>query len=136
MKLIFFRRLILSIVIGAAVTLLVILSGALFLSFRDDPTEGERLIPFIAVALGAAVSGICFCRGEEGSFLPALILSATLTVLFFILSRILSESGSASPLKLPIIAVFSVAGAMVGSKRTASRGSARRRKAVIRHYSR
>ena len=135
MKLIFFRRLLISLLAGAIISALTLLIGALFLSSKDDPTYGAGLISWLALILGAFASGMIMTKGNDDKLIPALVLSATLTAVFFILSHLLAR-GASAPLKLPVLAISSFTGAMIGSKRRTDRSFARRRKAIRRQYSR
>jgi len=136
MKLIFFRKLALGVISGLIITGALLLFFALILSKQDDPTKSSVLLSWIALGVGALVAGKLSALGVENKLIQALMTSATFVLILLALSVAFSDFNSASLLKALITALLTFSGAMIGKKTTKSVSSSKRRKNVIKRYSR
>lgn len=136
MKLIFFRKLALGVISGLIITGALLLFFALILSKQDDPTKSSVLLSWIALGVGALAAGKLSALGVENKLIQALMTSATFVLILLALSVAFSDFNSASLLKALITALLTFMGAMIGKKTTKSVSSSKRRKNVIKRYSR
>ena len=136
MKLIFFRKLLIGALLGAATSLVLLLIFTAVLSSQDDPSKLMGAFSIVSLVAGAIVCGKAATIGLENKALQGLFAGLIFTVIILLPSVLLSSFDSLSFLKMLLCIVLAFAGAMIGRKNGNSIGSARRRKNVMKRYAR
>ena len=136
MKLIFFRRLLIGALLGAATSFVLLLIFTAVLSSQDDPNKLMGVFSTVSLVAGAIVCGKAATIGLESKALQGLFAGLIFTVLVLLPSVLISSFDSLSLLKMLLCVVLAFAGAMVGRKTGVNKGSAKRRKNVMKRYAR
>lgn len=134
MKLIFFRKLIFGIIIGALSSLILMLISAAILSETDDPSKNITLFSRISLLTGAFICGKVASIGLEKKLFQGLLSGISFALLVLLPSLILSSLGFSSLIDMLLTLVLAFAGAMIGAKRSSAPSSSARRKNVIKRY--
>lgn len=134
MRLIFFRKLIVGVLLGAAVSAAMLLIFSLVLSGQDDPSKLMTAFSLVSLAVGAFVCGKTATIGLENKMLQGVASGVMLALVILLPSVLLSSFDSFSFLKMLATVVLAFAGAMIGKKNAGTVYSARRRKGVIKRY--
>lgn len=134
MRLIFFRKLIVGVLLGAAVSAAMLLIFSLVLSGQDDPSKLMTVFSLVSLAVGAFVCGKTATIGLENKMLQGVASGVMLALVILLPSVLLSSFDSFSFLKMLATVVLAFAGAMIGKKNAGTVYSARRRKGVIKRY--
>ena len=136
MKLIFFRRLFLGVLLGLAVSAALLLVFTLVLSKQKDPNALMGVFSVVSLVAGAIVCGKAATAGLENKALQGLAAGVLFAIALLIPSALLTEFDSLTVIKMLGSVVLAFAGAILGRKSGNSVGSARRRKNVIKRYAR
>ncbi len=133
MKLIFFKRIIIGVLVGALATVTLLLVFSAVLCKQNDPNKLMRAFSVISLLAGAFVCGKVSAIGIDDRRLSGVFSGVCFSVVVFVLSIIFSEIGIKSLLKIVAIVILAVAGAMLG-KKNKNVMSSKRRKNIIKRY--
>ena len=133
MKLLFFKRIFLGVLLGAAAVFLILLSAAAFLSTRDDPTKNLSLFSEISLLMGAFVCGKVSTHGLEAKAVQGAAAALVFTLAVLLPSLVLSSFGTGSLISMLLTPVSAFTGAMFNRKKSAGH-TVGRRKNVIKRY--
>lgn len=134
MKLIFFKKMIIGMLVGAVTTavLLVVFSAVLYK--QDDPSKLMNVFSTVSLLAGAFVCGKVSTLGNDNKGFGGLVSGVCFAGVVLVLTAVLSALNAQTAIKFALTALSAVAGAITGRKSKADTSS-KRRKNVIRRYS-
>ncbi len=136
MKLIFFRKIFIGIIVGAAVSLVLLLLFSAVLSGQDDPTKLMGAFSVISLLAGAFVCGKAATAGLDARVAQGLAAGMFFAVLWLLPSVLISDFDSFSVLKMLAVVIVAFAGAMLYKRNGTKSTSSRARRNVVKRYSR
>jgi putative membrane protein (TIGR04086 family) len=134
MKLLFFKRIFLGVITGAATLLLMLLLSAAFLSSRDDPLRNLSIFAEISLILGAFVCGKISTLGLESRAVQGASAALAFTLAVLLPSLIASSFGAGSYISMILTPISAFTGAMIGRKKNDHRPAVAKRKNVMKRY--
>ena len=136
MRLIFFRKIFLGLIVGALTSTVLLLIFSLILSGQDDPSKLMTVFSVISLIAGAMICGKVSTLGVESKAAQGAVAGVGFALLVLLPSVILSDFSAFSILKMLMVVVMAFVGAMIGTKNTSSISSSKKRKNVVRRYAR
>ena len=136
MRLIFFRKIFFGMIVGALVSLVLLLIFSLILSGQDDPSKLMTAFSLISLIAGSIACGKAATLGLEAKAPQGAATGVAFALLVLLPSVILSDFSAFSILKMLLVVVLTFAGAMLGTKNARNLRSSKKRKNVVKRYAR
>lgn len=136
MRLIFFKKLFLALLVGAITCSVLLLVFSAILSRQDDPSKLLDVFSVASLLVGAFVCGKMSTLGLEEKALQGILSGVCFALLVLLPSVLLSDFGAGSLLKLLTTVIIAFLGAMLGGKSGGRVRSSKKRKNVVKRYAR
>jgi putative membrane protein (TIGR04086 family) len=136
MRLIFFKKLFLALLIGAITCSVLLLVFSAILSRQADPSKLLEAFSLVSLIVGAFVCGKTSTLGLEEKALQGILSGVCFALLVLLPSVLLSDFGTGSLLKLIVTVIIAFAGAMLGGKNATNTRSTKKRKNAVKRYAR